>query len=92
MSSPGRRVAGYFMFGVREVFGWLLVGLGLYAFWVAYFRFLSDRMVIEGGICVFAGFTLFRGGIHLLKVAIAAQIVAEPADPEEARANPGRPR
>ena len=51
-------------FWLREVAGWVLV--------------LSDRhMIFEAGSLVLIGIFLFRGGIHLLKVAVAARICTQ---------------
>lgn len=57
---------------VREIAGWVLVVLGLLAFFEAYNLLLRKR-VFEAGPMTFVGFIVFRGGIHLLKVAVAAQ-------------------
>lgn len=57
---------------VREVGGWLLVLAGLYLFGQAY-DLLLRRRLFEAVPAVFMGFVVFRGGIHLLKVAVAAQ-------------------
>ena len=72
-------------FWVREVLGWLLVALGLFVFylcWVLLTRMLPDPdgrygpapALLEVGPLAFIGFIIFRGGIHLLKVAVAARI------------------
>jgi hypothetical protein len=58
---------------LREVFGWVLVGLGLAVFALCYFVFIANKRVIEAGPIAFIGFIVFRGGLHLLKVAIAAK-------------------
>jgi hypothetical protein len=58
---------------VREVAGWLLVLLGLTIFFVVY-RLCLERLIFEGGILAVVGIFVFRGGIHLLKVAIAARV------------------
>jgi len=57
---------------LREVGGWALILLGLGQFLVAY-NLLLNKRVFEAGPMVFIGFIVFRGGIHLLKVAVAAQ-------------------
>lgn len=57
---------------LREVGGWVLVALGLIAFAQAYDMLLRKRL-FEAGPMAFIGFIIFRGGIHLLKVAVAAQ-------------------
>lgn len=55
----------------REIGGWLLVLAGLAAFYQSY-DFLMRKRVIEAVPLAFVGFIIFRGGIHLLKVAVAA--------------------
>jgi hypothetical protein len=65
-------------FWIREIAGWLLVGLGLYLFlWClsllstepgTFPDYFAACLVMPIGIVV------FRGGIHLLKVAVAARI------------------
>lgn len=90
---------------LRELAGWVLLGAGLAAFTVCYFVFLLQRRVVEAGALAFIGFVVFRGGMHLLRVAIAARAAKEAAKPAEAprgpkpirmplggRENPGRPR
>lgn len=56
----------------REIAGWILILVGLFAFWNAYDMLLNKR-IFEAGPVVFMGFIVFRGGIHILKVAVAAQ-------------------
>ena len=60
----------------REIGGWLLVLLGIYCFLVS-FEFLRTHHVVEAGLPSFIGIIVFRGGIHLLKVAIAARVCAD---------------
>ncbi len=62
---------------LREGAGWVLLGVGLAAFAVCYFVFLLQKRVIEAAALGAIGFIVFRGGIHLLKVAIAARAAAE---------------
>jgi hypothetical protein len=62
---------------LREVAGWVLLGIGLAAFAVCYFVFLLQRRVVEAVILAFVGFIVFRAGTHLLKVAIAARAAKE---------------
>ena len=57
---------------LREIAGWVLVVIGLYVFLQAY-GLLVNKRVFEAGPTVVIGFVVFRGGIHLLKVAVAAQ-------------------
>lgn len=58
---------------IREVAGWLLVLLGLAIFFVVY-QFCRVQLIFEGFILAVVGIFVFRGGIHLLKVAIAARV------------------
>ena len=62
-------------FWIRELAGWLLIGLGLYVFFACYVILMNQGPhLIEAGPLTFIGFVIFRGGIHLLKVAMAARI------------------
>lgn len=88
---------------LREIAGWIFLGLGVAAYAMVYL-FLLNRWFLEGGILAFAGFMLLRTGTHLLKVATAARaafgIRKEAAQAKSPRAlNPaatqaasGRPR
>jgi hypothetical protein len=84
-----------FAYWSREVAGWVLILGGLYAFVQAYDLLLSKR-IFEATPMVFIGFIVFRGGVHVLKVAVAAQAArnlpdaAQPAGRRIARA-PTRP-
>lgn len=62
---------------LREVAGWVLLGAGLAAFAVCYFVFLLNRRVVETIILGMMGVIVFRGGMHLLKVAVAARAARE---------------
>jgi hypothetical protein len=91
---------------LREAAGWVLLGVGLAAFAVCYFVFLLQRRVVEAVGLGLIGFTVFRGGLHLLKVAVAARAAREagrvPEPPKPLRTirmelggghePPGRPR
>jgi hypothetical protein len=57
----------------REIAGWLLVALGLASFGLVLGLSLENRIVPAIPMTVIGVF-LFRGGIHLLKVAVAARI------------------
>jgi hypothetical protein len=63
------------MFWVREIVGWLLVLLGLYLFFVCYCMLINDPpYILEAPLLTVIGVFVFRGGIHLLKVAVAARV------------------
>jgi hypothetical protein len=61
----------------REIFGWVLVAIGLLTFAVTYLAFLRRGLIFESGPLTFIGYVIFRGGIHLLKVATAARVCEE---------------
>jgi hypothetical protein len=62
-------------FWIREIAGWLLVGVGLFIFYVcAAILLRGNPLIIEAGGLTLIGIIVFRGGIHLLKVAVAARI------------------
>ncbi|MFN4259301.1 MAG: hypothetical protein ACK4RK_08375 [Gemmataceae bacterium] len=63
-------------FWAREIAGWLLVTLGLLIFFQCYLLLVAERppRLLDSGPLVFIGFIVFRGGIHLLKVAVAARV------------------
>src|SRR5262249_55074858 len=65
-------------FWIREIAGWGLVLLGLYLFSYCLLMLVHGR-VIESGPWTLVAIIVFRGGIHLLKVAVAAR-VCEQAD------------
>jgi hypothetical protein len=60
-------------FWLRELGGWLLVLLGLYLFMLS-IDMLYVRMIFEAPPVALIGIIVFRGGIHLLKVAVAARV------------------
>jgi len=77
---------------LREIAGWLLVALGVAGFYFS-FVFLTGRHVLEAAPMTFIGFILFRGGIHLLKVAVAAQVCQQAQERRAAQhaATPPKP-
>jgi antibiotic biosynthesis monooxygenase (ABM) superfamily enzyme len=84
-------------FWFRELMGWLLVVLGLYLFVVCLALLLNpEPSILEAPVISVIGIVVFRGGIHLLKVAVAARIamqtLAQPAErpPAEKRKSPDR--
>ena len=65
----------FMRFWVREIAGWLLVGLGLFIFYICFAILLTaEPLILEAGPLTLIGIIVFRGGIHLLKVAVAARI------------------
>lgn len=62
---------------LRELAGWILLGTGVAAFGMCYTVFLLNRRIIEAAMLTFIAFIIFRGGLHLLKVATAARIGRE---------------
>jgi hypothetical protein len=77
-------------FWTREVAGWLLIILGLYLFYRC-FELLTgpSHGIVEAGVSSIVGIFLFRGGIHLLKVAVAAEICLNAGDVNQERRSPG---
>ena len=66
----------------RELAGWGLVLLGLTILLLCFPLLLSYR-ILEVGPWALGGVIVFRGGIHLLKVAVAARICMEAAATEK---------
>src|SRR5262245_52558293 len=71
------------MFWVREVVGWVLIALGLITFAITYFGLLAQGRIFHALPMAFIGFIVFRGGIHLVKVAVAARICRELAEQQK---------
>ena len=66
------------MYWLREIAGWALVVLGLFVFFAVYaFCQESPPAIFEAAILTVVGVFVFRGGIHLLKVSVAARICAK---------------
>jgi hypothetical protein len=79
---------------IREIAGWVLIVLGLWAFYQSY-DFLVRKRILDAFPLAFMGFIIFRGGVHLLKVAVAAQVarsvreeVSQPVKRARATARP----
>jgi hypothetical protein len=66
-------------FWIRELAGWLLVGFGLYSFLFVYTLGAQGHPLAVWALAIF-GIVIFRGGIHLLKVAVAARICMHAQD------------
>jgi hypothetical protein len=62
-------------FWIRELAGWILMALGLYVLFIALVFLVNvPPRFIEAGPLTLIGIIVFRGGVHLLKVAVAARI------------------
>jgi hypothetical protein len=79
-------------FWFHEITGWLLILLGLYIFYEVYEIMLVETHYIESAPWVLVGIFVFRGGIQLLKSALAARVCsrAETRIQEERRADVAR--
>jgi hypothetical protein len=66
------------IFWVREIAGWALLVLGLIAFGQVYvLASETEYRIVQIILLTIVGVFLFRGGIHLLKVAVAARVCRE---------------
>ncbi len=64
-----------FRYLTREIAGWAMVLLGLYIFAVTLSGLLGpEPPIFEAPFLTTIGVIVFRGGIHLLKVAVAARV------------------
>ena len=60
---------------VYEIAGWALVVLGLYAFYQAFLMLVSEEPhIFESVPATVIGFMIFRGGLYLVKVGVAARV------------------
>jgi hypothetical protein len=77
-------------FWIRELAGWalMLIGLLVFGLCILFLRNPSYPRMIEVGPLVFVGFIVFRGGIHLLKVAVAARVCLQAAEPVAGKPRP----
>jgi hypothetical protein len=90
-----------YRFWIREIMGWLLVIVGVYVLLVALAILLSKPPpsgvsqpgLLEAPAIVVIGVVVFRGGIHLLKVAVAARVcmTAQAEAKKEPRAEKAKP-
>lgn len=60
---------------VREILGWLIVGLGLFVLLVSLSLCQAGNKYIEAMVAAGIGVFVFRGGVQIVKVATAARIV-----------------
>lgn len=65
-------------FWLRELMGWVLIAIGLAVFGLVMLHLIEGLVYQTMGMVVIGIFT-FRGGIHLLKVALAARVCEEAA-------------
>lgn len=63
-------------FWLRELAGWLLLGLSLVMLYVTY-QLILARQILEVWPWTLASIFVFRGSLHLLKVAVAARVCRE---------------
>lgn len=61
-------------FWSRELAGWLLIVLGLVGFYACAVLIFNSTHILESALMTVISVFLFRGGIHLIKVAVAARI------------------
>jgi hypothetical protein len=75
----------------RELAGWALVLLGLATFGICFLLVVREYppRIVEVGPLTLIGIIVFRGGIHLLKVAVAARICLEATEDVGARERRG---
>lgn len=66
-----------FFAALRELIGWILLGTGLAAFGLAGVMVLRERMACSGMVITLIAIIIFRGGLHLIKVAVAARAAAD---------------
>lgn len=65
-------------FWIREFFGWILILLGLFVFYLCLAVLLTPApQIIQSGPIALIGIIIFRGGIHLLKVSVAARVAMQ---------------
>jgi hypothetical protein len=78
-----RDVLNWVMLALRELTGWLLIVAGFICFYLVFLYTIDSSTTQKPlAICVWTiiGIFVFRGGIHLLKVAIAAQVCQQTQD------------
>jgi hypothetical protein len=79
-----------FLTWAREIAGWVLVGVGLGAFALCYVWFLLQNHIVSGVIFGFIGLTVFRGGMAMLKLAVASRAARDVQRDMAAQAAPVR--
>lgn len=76
---------------LREVAGWVLLAIGLGLFFLVVQHLIYGRVYQTAGMTLI-GIFVFRGGIHLLKVALAVRACNEAAERLNASLADARPR
>lgn len=66
-------------FRIREIAGWLMLGIALYLVRLA-LQYVDSRQVIEAGVIVMASGLLFRCGTYLIRLSTAARICMQTRD------------
>ena len=79
------------MYWIREIAGWALIAVGMYGFYLAMYVYLPAGKYIESIPAVIIGLMVFRGGIHLLKVAVAARVCRRAPLPEQPKTVTAKP-
>ena len=72
------------MYWAREIAGWLLVAAGLYGYLLCFGVFLMQEKAMTGTIAAGIATVIFRGGLHLVRVATAARLVQQSRRAESA--------
>lgn len=65
------------MYWIREIAGWLLVALGLFVLYVCFVLLVTHHAILEAIFLTVIGVIVFRGGLHLIKVAVAGRVCRE---------------
>lgn len=66
----------------REIAGWVLTGVGLFIFVLVYWlcNQRNEPRYVEAMTMTVVGIFVFRGGINLLKTAVAARVCEQAQD------------
>jgi len=72
----------FLIYWIRELAGWalLVAGLVVFCFVPSQWAGFAGGHYVEGVALTVIGVFLFRGGIHLLKIAVAARMCREAQD------------
>ena len=67
---------------LREIGGWVLTGIGLFIFVLVYWlcNQRNEPRYVEAMTMAVVGIFVFRGGINLLKTAVAARVCEQAQD------------